>query len=239
MSIIKVRNLKKVYNRGKESEVKALRGIDLSVEQGEMIAIMGPSGSGKSTLLHILGCLDTPTEGEYLFKDMRVGDLNNSQLSAIRNKNMGMVLQEFGLLLDVTAWENVSIPLLFDDTKVRDIKRLALNKLGDLNIEHLSLKKVSQLSGGERQRVAIARALINNPDVIFADEPTGSLDSKTADDIMQIFVDLNKRGITIIIVTHSQDVAERCGRTVKIFDGEIAQENKKDGAYNEVQSENR
>ncbi len=222
MSYIKFENVEKKYNIYTPAEVHALRGINLEIEKGESMAIIGPSGSGKSTLLHILGCIDTSTSGTYTLDGESIEKKKNNELARIRNKKMGFVLQEFGLILNQTSIENVSIPLLFGDTRLRDIRDIAYETLESLKIEHLDDTKVSQMSGGQRQRVAIARALVNDPDIILADEPTGALDTKTSAEIMKILMDLNKKGKTLIIVTHNMEVAEQCKKVISIVDGMIA-----------------
>ncbi len=221
MSYIKFNSIEKKYNFGTTSEVHALRGINLEIERGETLAILGKSGSGKSTLLHILGCLDNATSGSYSLDGKQIEKLSDRELAFIRNRNIGFVLQDFGLIMNRTVVENVSIPLLFGNTKFMQIKKQCLEVLGQLGIEELYKRKVSQLSGGQKQRVAIARSLVNNPDIILADEPTGSLDSKTADDVMNILMGLNKNNKTIIIVTHDVNIASLCRRQIYITDGVI------------------
>lgn len=224
MSYIEISNLSKVYNEGKENAVHALNGINLKIEKGEKVAIIGPSGSGKSSLIHIIGCIDKATRGEYFLEGKAINSINSSEMALIRNKKIGIILQEFGLLPHKKVWENVSIPMYFNKTKIRDIKQKALKQLDMLNIAKLSHKKTSQLSGGEKQRVAIARALINSPDLILADEPTGSLDSETAKHILDIFTELNKQSITILIVTHNMNVAKTCNRVIELHDGKYLKE---------------
>ncbi len=221
MGYIKLINLQKKYNIDLPSEVHALRGINLEIEKGEMIAIMGISGSGKSTLLHILGCLDVYTSGDYYLENEKIDSKNSSQLALIRNKRIGFVLQEYGLLLNRTVYENISVPLLLGKTNYTKINQLCRNVAGELGIENLLMRKVDQLSGGQKQRVAIARAIINEPELILADEPTGALDTKTASEIMQILLNLNKLGKTIVIVTHDKHIASLCTKQIFIKDGLI------------------
>ena len=219
MSIIKFEYVKKFYNQNTPAEVHALKGITLEIEKGELVAIIGPSGSGKSTLLHIIGCLDNVSAGIFSLDGKNTFVLSSKELALIRNKKIGFVLQEFGLIMEDTVLENVSVPLIFGDTKYKDIYKKCYKVLKDLKIDELEKKPVSQLSGGQRQRVAIARALVNDPDIILADEPTGALDTATSADIMNIIVELNKLGKTIIIVTHNPEVANRCNRVIQIIDG--------------------
>lgn len=219
--MLRVSEVKKIFHKKKENEVVALNGISFNVNKGEMIAIMGPSGSGKSTLLHIMGCLDRPTEGTYLLDGINVSTLSDRELAKVRNKKIGFILQQFVLIEDETAIENVGVPLMFGNEKFLKIDSQSYKVMKMLGIDHLASKKVKMLSGGEKQRVAIARALVNNPDIILADEPTGSLDSKNTELIMDILVNLNQEGKTIIIITHDSIVAERCGSIYNIVDGKI------------------
>lgn len=221
MSLIKFENIGKIYNEGKQNACVALKDVSIEIDKGNLIAIIGKSGSGKSTLLHILGCLDDPTSGEYYLNNEKVDFKNFKMLAKIRSKRIGFVLQDFGLILNETVLENVSVPLLFSKTSFSEMKKKALNTLRLLGIDTLASKKANQLSGGQKQRVAIARALVNNPDIILADEPTGALDSKTSAEIVDILLDLNRNGKTIIIVTHDKNIAKRCERIVEISDGNI------------------
>jgi putative ABC transport system ATP-binding protein len=224
MSYISLEQIRKKYNVNTTAEVYALRGIELKINKGEFVSIVGPSGSGKSTLLHILGCIDTATEGRYTMQDKDLSQINNKELASIWNKKLGFVLQEFGLILNNTSIDNVSIPLMFSKTKLRDIKNIAYDTLKKVGIEELAYKKVSQLSGGQRQRVAIARALVNNPEIILADEPTGSLDENTSMEIMKLLMELNKEERTVIIVTHNMDIAKMCNRIITIKDGKVVED---------------
>ena len=218
--MIQVKNVHKSYDLG-ETLVHALRGVSFSIEEGEFVSIMGPSGSGKSTLMNIVGCLDTPSEGTYLLKDRNVGNLDEEQLAGIRNEEIGFVFQKFQLLPRSSALENVALPLKY--ASVRQSERLirAEEVLDKVGLTNRLTHKPTELSGGEQQRVAIARALVNSPSILFADEPTGNLDSKTGDQVLEIFKDLNKRGQTIVVITHEREVAKRSQRTITIKDGEI------------------
>lgn len=221
MSIIDVRDLVKFYGRG-EAEIRALNGLSLAIEEGEMVAIMGASGSGKSTLLNILGCLDKPSQGQYTLKSKPVLTYNSRKMAELRSLSFGIIVQDFALVDRYTVYQNVLIPLTYSkkpiDSKRKRIETV-LEQLGILDKKNtLALK----LSGGQRQRVAIARALVNDPEIILADEPTGSLDSKTGSEVINIFKEINKLGKTIIIVTHDLTVARACQRIVEIRDGKIA-----------------
>jgi putative ABC transport system ATP-binding protein len=218
--IIEMKNITKTYIVGLE-EVHALRGISLQVRKNEYIAVMGPSGSGKSTLMNIIGCLDTPTTGIYLFNGINVSDMDDNELARIRNKEIGFVFQTFNLIARSNALHNVELPLIYANVPANERKeraRLALESvgLGD-RIHH----KPNELSGGQRQRVAIARALVNNPSIILADEPTGNLDSKAGEELMQLFEELHQKGNTIILVTHEEYIAEHAKRIIRIRDGLI------------------
>ncbi len=199
--------------------VKVLKGMDLAVEKGEMIAIKGSSGAGKSTLLHVIGCLDKPTSGIYRLDGMDISRESSASLSKIRNRKFGFVMQHFALVEEDDALKNVSIPLLFGKTQFSLMDALAMEQLRQLGIEHLARQRVSKLSGGEKQRVAIARALVNQPEIILADEPTGALDRENSMIIIDVLKNLNAQGKTIIIVTHEEFVANACDRTVTISDG--------------------
>ena len=219
MSFIELENLKKYYNPNTNLEVQALKNINLKIEKGDFCSILGVSGSGKSTLLYILGCIDKQTEGIYKLDGEEVSKLSEKNLADIRNKKIGFLLQDFGLIEDETVTENILVPTLFNSIKNVNIKLEEI--LNKLEIGDLRNKKVSMLSGGQRQRVAIARALITNPELILADEPTGSLDSITTIHIMNIFEQLNKEGKTIIIVTHNLELAKKTKKCFTIKDGLI------------------
>jgi putative ABC transport system ATP-binding protein len=220
-AVIETRKLEKVYSSG-EVEVRALGGVDLRIERGEFVAIMGASGSGKSTLMNILGCLDLPTGGDYLLDGVHVNELDKNQLADIRNAKIGFVFQGFNLLARTSAIENVELPLLYNRAShgidARKLAREALERVGlGARLDH----QPSQLSGGQQQRVAIARALVNKPALILADEPTGNLDSHTSIDVMSLFRDLNDQGITVIVVTHEPDIASFTKRIIEVRDGLI------------------
>jgi len=218
--MIQVKDVHKSYDLG-ETFVHALRGVSFSIEEGEFVSIMGPSGSGKSTLMNIVGCLDTPSEGTYLLKDRNVGNLDEEQLAGIRNQEIGFVFQKFQLLPRSSALENVALPLKYASVKQSERLIRAEEVLDKVGLTNRLTHKPTELSGGEQQRVAIARALVNSPSILFADEPTGNLDSKTGNQVLEIFKDLNKRGQTIVVITHEREVAKQSQRTITIKDGEI------------------
>lgn len=220
--MIEIKNLVKIYNKGKTNEFCALKGIDLSIDEGEMVAIIGKSGAGKSTLLHILAAIDSYDKGSYLVDGVSVGDLKEKERARFRNQKIGIVMQDYALIDEYTIEENVQIPLIFGKVKGNDVRReKIMTALKNVGLDELAKKPVRQLSGGQKQRVAIARALVNNPAFLLADEPTGALDSKTSGEIMDVFEKLNQGGKTVIIVTHDMEVAARCGRVIEISDGEI------------------
>ena len=219
--MITLTNVKKIYNRGKANEFEALHGVSCEIKDGELVAIIGKSGAGKSTLLHILACIDSYQDGEYRIDDTLVKGLSERKYARIRNEKIGMVMQDFALVEDFTALENVMIPLNFSKKKIKGKKEKALAALKSVGIEELAKKPCNKLSGGQKQRVAIARAIVNEPSMILADEPTGALDTKTSSEIMELFKSLNEQGRTVVIVTHDPKVAEQCGRVIEISDGEI------------------
>jgi len=218
--VIRTEGLKKYYELGAET-VRALRGVDLNIEQGEFVAMMGPSGSGKSTFMNLIGCLDTPTDGEYWLNGTAVAELSDDELARVRNREIGFVFQTFNLLPRATALHNVELPLIYAGVGASERKRRAEAKLELVGLGDRMDHKPPELSGGQRQRVAVARALINEPALLLADEPTGNLDSQTSEEIMQILVDLNAQGQTIVLVTHEHDIAEYARRQVHLRDGEI------------------
>ncbi|WP_457638586.1 ABC transporter ATP-binding protein [Persephonella sp.] len=224
--IIKLENIKKVYETA-GIKTEALRGINLTVYEGEFVSIMGASGSGKTTLMNIIGCLDTPTSGRYYLLGQDVSQMDDDHLARIRNQYIGFVFQQFFLIPYLTALENILVPVVYSEKNFSEKEKEAEEILKMLGLEDKKNNKPSQLSGGQQQRVAIGRALINDPQLILADEPTGALDSKTAKEIMEIFVNLNRKGKTIILITHDPTVASYAHRTVKIQDGLIVSENDK------------
>jgi putative ABC transport system ATP-binding protein len=223
-NLVKLRNIRKIYKIG-ETQLEALKGINLDVKPGDFLAVMGPSGSGKSTLMNIIGCLDKPTAGEYFLEGIEISKYNKNQLAIIRNQKIGFVFQTFNLLPRTTVIENVELPLLYTKIPHRKRKELAHQVLAQVGLAGRENQRTNQLSGGEQQRVAIARALINNPTLILADEPTGNIDTKTGDEILNIFRNLNEgRKITVIVVTHDPHVAETAKKIIFLRDGEIIDE---------------
>ena len=223
MALISLKKIYKIYNVGGE-EVRALDGIDLDIQENEYLAIMGPSGSGKSTLMNMIGCLDTPTSGLYEFEGEMVQVMDDSQLASIRNRKIGFVFQTFNLLPKATAQHNVEIPLVYANIRKSQRIEMASKALESVGLSDRSHHRPNELSGGQRQRVAIARALVNDPSIILADEPTGNLDSKSGHEIMNILDELHKRGNTIILVTHEDEVAKHAHRVIRLFDGKITED---------------
>lgn len=217
-AVIQIENLTRVYQMG-ETEVRALAGVSLEVKRNEYIAIMGPSGSGKSTLMNMIGCLDTPSSGEYILNGNRVSQMNDSDLAEVRNREIGFVFQTFNLLPRTSCLANVELPLIYAGVKASDRKERALEVLDKVGLGDRVDHKPNELSGGQRQRVAIARALVNSPSILLADEPTGNLDTKTGDEIMLLFEELYRAGNTIILVTHENEIAEYARRIVRLRDG--------------------
>ncbi len=217
-SVVKISEVKKTYFMGKV-EVRALQGINLNVERGEFVSIMGPSGCGKSTLMHIVGCLDRPSSGHVLLDEVDVDELNDNALAEIRNKKVGFVFQTFNLLPKLNAMENVELPLIYAGIGLEERRKKAAELLEIVGLKDRMFHKPSELSGGQSQRVAVARSLANDPSILLADEPTGNLDSKSGDEIIHLFTELNQRGITMIIVTHDQEIASHSKRIVRLKDG--------------------
>ncbi len=219
-NIIRIENLEKHYQVGTQL-VKALRGVSISIQKGEYVAIMGPSGSGKSTLMNLIGALDTPTKGTYVLNGTDVSHLSDDNLAEIRNREIGFVFQTFNLLARYTALENVILPLIYRGISKDERQRRAREALASVGLEDRMTHKPNELSGGQRQRVAVARALVNNPSLILADEPTGNLDSKTSVDIMRLFDRIHAEGNTIVVVTHEEVIARHAHRIVRLLDGEV------------------
>ena len=220
--MIEIKNIDKTYNKGKANAFQALKDVSLTIEDGEMVAIIGKSGAGKSTLMHIIGCIDDFESGTYILNGEDISSIKEGKRAKIRNKDIGIVMQDFALVEDYTAIENVMIPLYFAKGKLLESKKsIAKKALEKVGIGELASKRVNKLSGGQKQRVAIARAIVNNPSILLADEPTGALDMKTSAEIMGVFKELNEQGITVIIITHDMEVAEGCERVIEISDGRI------------------
>jgi putative ABC transport system ATP-binding protein len=225
MSIIKTENLVRHFTVGTQT-VEALRGVSLDIDKGEFVAIMGPSGSGKSTLMNIIGCLDSPTSGTYHLNNKNVSTLDDDALALIRNHEIGFVFQNFHLLARNTALDNVMLPLKYAGIDKSEQEEIAMEVIKSVDLESRAHHQPSELSGGQQQRVAIARALVNKPSILFADEPTGNLDSKTGDDVMNLFTNLHKQGQTIIVITHEIEVANQAERIISIKDGKIFEDQK-------------
>jgi len=220
-NVIELTNIVKTYDMGGAEEVHALCGISLTLKKNEYVAIMGPSGSGKSTLMNIIGCLDTPTSGQYLFNGLSVSDMDDNELAKIRNKEIGFVFQTFNLLPRSDSLHNVELPLIYGGISSTERKRRAAEVLKDVGLGDRGHHKPNELSGGQRQRVAVARALVTRPSIILADEPTGNLDTKTGEEIMMLFEELHRQGNTIILVTHEADIADHAQRAIRLRDGVV------------------
>ncbi len=221
--MIKLTNIQKIYNKGKSNEFEALKDVSLTINDGELASIIGKSGAGKSTLLHILACIDSYEDGKYCIDDVLIKNLSERKMAEIRNKKIGMVMQDYALVDDFSCIENVMLPLDFSKEKSQNKKEKAMQALKSVGMDSMAKKPVNKLSGGQKQRVAIARAIVNEPSIILADEPTGALDSKTSAEIMTLFHNLNEKGHTVIIVTHDIEIAKQCDRIIEISDGKIVE----------------
>ncbi|MDR2424376.1 MAG: ABC transporter ATP-binding protein [Prevotellaceae bacterium] len=219
-TVITVKDIKKIYQIGNQ-EVRALDGVSISIKRNEYVAIMGPSGSGKSTLMNMLGCLDTPTEGQYILNNTDVSEMEDNRLAEVRNKEIGFVFQTFNLLPRYSSLENVCLPLIYAGIPKHERIERGIRALTNVDLENRKNHKPNELSGGQRQRVSIARALVNNPSIILADEPTGNLDTKTSIDIMRLFEAIHQKGNTIIVVTHEEDIAQHARRIIRLRDGKV------------------
>ncbi len=227
MPLIRLHQISRRYQMGAET-IHALRDVSLQIERGEYVAIMGPSGSGKSTLMNLIGCLDTPTGGEYELNGVQVSQMNDNQLAEIRNKEIGFVFQTFNLLPRSDALRNVELPLIYSGMPAEERRQVALDTLRSVGLADRIHHRPNELSGGQRQRVAVARALVNRPSILLADEPTGNLDTKTGTEILALFAQLSRQGNTIIVVTHEEDVARHAQRILRIRDGQIASDEHND-----------
>jgi len=234
MNIINIEHIAKIYQMGLE-EVHALRDVSLTIDKNEYVAIMGPSGSGKSTLMNMLGCLDTPTSGKYDFTGVSVSEMTDNELAKIRNKEIGFVFQTFNLLTRSDALHNVELPLVYAGLPYTERRERAKQALIDVGLEDRIHHKPNELSGGQRQRVAIARALVSNPSIILADEPTGNLDSKTGEEIMQVLEEIHGKGNTIILVTHEEYIAEHAARIIRLKDGLVEEDKRVEKKYLQVE----
>ena len=219
--LIDIRNLYKIYNEGKESEVRALDGVSLQIGKGEFVAIVGQSGSGKSTMMNVLGCLDIPTYGEYFLEGTDIGSLTDKQLARIRNREIGFIFQGYNLIQELDALENVTLPLIYRGVSVFDREDMAMAALAKVGMDDRAHHRPSEMSGGQQQRVAIARAIATSPPIIMADEPTGALDSKTGKHVLEILRDLYRGGTTILLITHDDGIAATAKRVVRLSDGKI------------------
>jgi len=231
MALIELDDIHKIYNEGSDAEVRALAGVSLSIEAGEFVAVMGPSGSGKSTLMNVLGCLDRPTRGRYLLDGHDVARLGKNRLAELRNSTLGFVFQNFSLLPRMSALENVELPLIYGGVAARERKERSLEALERVGLGDRRGHHPNQLSGGQQQRVAIARALVNRPKIVFADEPTGNLDSRTSIEVIAMLQELAPQGITVAVVTHEADIAEYASRVVVVKDGLILSDSRQEAKH--------
>lgn len=222
-ALIHIENMKKIYNPG-ENEVRALDGIDLDIEKGDLVAIVGHSGSGKSTLMNMLGCLDTPTSGKYVLNGQEVANMTDNQLADVRNKEIGFIFQGFNLISNLDAVGNVELPLVYRGVSKNERKQLAMEALKSVGLEDRMKHKPNEMSGGQQQRVAVARAVAAKPPIILADEPTGNLDTKSTQEIMEILKELHRSGRTVIIITHDEEIASQAHRVIRILDGRIEED---------------
>ena len=222
-ALIHIENMKKIYNPG-ENEVRALDGIDLDIEKGDLVAIVGHSGSGKSTLMNMLGCLDTPTSGKYVLAGQDVASMTDNQLADVRNKEIGFIFQGFNLISNLDAVGNVELPLVYRGVSKNERKQLAMEALKSVGLEDRMKHKPNEMSGGQQQRVAVARAVAAKPPIILADEPTGNLDTKSTQEIMEILKELHRSGRTVIIITHDEEIASQAHRVIRILDGRIEED---------------
>ena len=222
-ALIHIENMKKIYNPG-ENEVRAIDGIDLDIEKGDLVAIVGHSGSGKSTLMNMLGCLDTPTSGKYVLDGQDVASMTDNQLADVRNKEIGFIFQGFNLISNLDAVGNVELPLVYRGVSKNERKQLAMEALKSVGLEDRMKHKPNEMSGGQQQRVAVARAVAAKPPIILADEPTGNLDTKSTQEIMEILKELHRSGRTVIIITHDEEIASQAHRVIRILDGRIEED---------------
>ena len=223
--LIDIQNLYKIYNEGKESEVRALDGVTLQIDRGEFVAIVGQSGSGKSTMMNVLGCLDIPTYGEYFLEGTDIGALTDKELARIRNREIGFIFQGYNLIQELDALENVTLPLIYRGVSVFDREDMAMAALAKVGMDDRAHHRPSEMSGGQQQRVAIARAIATSPPIIMADEPTGALDSKTGKHVLEILRDLYRSGTTVLLITHDDGIAATAKRVVRLSDGKIISDN--------------